>query len=216
MRSKGQLLSDYRGRVLELNVAAGQIVSAGERLGALEAENTDAELVAAAYFAVGAGKQLAIGDAVSVSPATVERARHGSLVGRIASISPFPVTTDAITNVVGSREIARELARDGSRIQVIAELDPDPQAPSGYRWTSGRGPEVEVSAGTTASNGGAAPADRLRHPDPEALEWHLSASPAPAWCGAGSVLRPSFSSKRLNAAQPPWPWCWPTTAGSFR
>ena len=86
-----------------------------------------------------------------MSPATVERARHGSLSAKVVSISPFPVSTDAITNVVGSREIARELVRDTSRIQVIAELIPDAEAPSGYRWTSGRGPNTEVSAGTTAS-----------------------------------------------------------------
>ncbi len=150
LRSKGHIVSDYRGRVLELNVAPGQIVSAGERLGALEAEDTHARLVAAAYFPVGEGKKLKAGDEVRISPATVERTRFGSILGKIVSVSPFPVTLDAISNVVGSREIAVELSRSSSRIGVMAELTLDEHTHSGYRWTSGRGPETEVTAGTTA------------------------------------------------------------------
>ena len=151
LASKGQLLSEFTGRVLELNVAPGQVISPGQRLGSVEAEDTSARLVAAAYFDVGDGKKVESGGVVRVSPATVERERHGSIIGEVSSVSPFPVTIDAITNVVGSREIAAELAGSGGRIQVLAELTTDPDSPSGYRWTSGSGPQTRVTAGTTAS-----------------------------------------------------------------
>ena len=151
LRSKGQILSKFRGRVLELNVAPGQIVQSGQRLGSLEAEDTEAKLVAASYFSVADGKKLEVGDEVQVSPVTVERARYGSLLGKIESVSPFPVSVDAITSVVGSREIAMELARNTTRIGVMANLETDDESSSGYRWTSGRGPTIEVTTGTTAT-----------------------------------------------------------------
>lgn len=151
LRSKGQILSKYRGRVLELNVVPGQIVQPGQRLGSLEAEDTDAKLVAATYFSVADGKRLEVGDEVQISPVTVERARYGSLLGKIESVSPFPVSVDAITSVVGSREIAMELTRNTTRIGVMANLEIDEDSFSGYRWTSGRGPEIEVTTGTNAT-----------------------------------------------------------------
>ena len=150
LRTRGRILSEFTGRVLELNVTSGQLVSAGERIGSVEAEDTDARLVAAAYFKVGDGKRIDGNSVISVSPATVERARFGSIVATVRSVSPFPVTVDAIANVVGSREIAAQLARQETRIQVLAELAHDPDTPSGYRWTSGVGPDISVTAGTTA------------------------------------------------------------------
>jgi len=150
LRTRGRILSEFTGRVLELNVASGQLVSAGERIGSVEAEDTDAKLVAAAYFKVGDGKKIDQSTQISVSPATVERARFGSIIAEVGSVSPFPVTVDAIANVVGSREIAAELAKQSTKIQVLAELAVDTTTPSGYRWTSGEGPDTSVTAGTTA------------------------------------------------------------------
>ena len=151
LHSKGHILSKYRGRILELNVSPGQIVSAGERLGSLEAEDTDAKLVAASYFSVGDGKKLKVGDEIHITPTTVERARFGSILGKIVSVTPFPVTIDAIASVIGSRKIAMELVQNRSKIGVIADLELDGESHSGYRWTSGKGPEMKVTTGTTAS-----------------------------------------------------------------
>lgn len=88
---------------------------------------------------------------VRVSPVTVERERYGNMVGTVASVSPFPVTTEAITNVVGNAEIAQTLAAGGIKIEVFCDLEVDTNSPTGYRWTSGAGPDTDVSAGTTGS-----------------------------------------------------------------
>ena len=151
LRTSSQIVSEYSGRILEVTAAAGQIVTAGQRLGSIEAEDPEGKLVAVAYFEVGDGKKITPGMSVRVSPVTVERERYGNMVGTVTSVSPFPVTTEAVTNVVGNAEIAQTLAAGGIKIEVFCDLEVDGNAPTGYRWTSGEGPDTDVSAGTTGS-----------------------------------------------------------------
>ena len=151
LRTSSQIVSEYSGRILEVTAAVGQIVSAGQRLGSMEAEDPDGKLVAVAYFGIADGKKITPGMNVRVSPVTVERERYGNMVGTVASVSPFPVTTEAITNVVGNAEIAQTLAAGGIKIEVFCDLEVDRNSLTGYRWTSGAGPDTDVSAGTTGS-----------------------------------------------------------------
>lgn len=149
LRDKSRVVSEYPGRILEITAAVGQIVTAGHRLGALEVEDPKGELFAVAYLNVGDGKKVESGMATRVSPDTVQRERFGSMVGEVVSVSRFPVTTDAVVNVVGSAEIAKALVQGGPRIEVFSRLEPDSTTPTRYRWTSGDGPKTRVSAGTT-------------------------------------------------------------------
>jgi len=149
LRTKSQIVNEYTGRILEITASAGQIVSAGQRMGAIETEDPHGKLLAVGYFQVSDGKKIEPGMDVRISPATVERERYGSILGKIVSVSPFPVTTEAITNVVGNAEVAQVLSAGGTKIEVFADLSTDPSSLSGYRWTSGKGPDIKVTAGTT-------------------------------------------------------------------
>jgi len=151
LKTKSQIVSDYRGRILEVTASVGQIVTAGQRLGAIETEDPKGKLLAVTYFRVSDGKKIEPGMDMRITPATVERERHGSIAGKVLSVSPFPVTTEAVTNVVGNAEVAQLLSAGGSKIEVFAELTQDPSSPTGYKWTSGKGPDVKITAGTTGA-----------------------------------------------------------------
>ncbi len=149
LRTKSQIVSEYTGRILEVTASIGQIVSAGQRLGAIEPEDPNGKLLSAGYFQVSDGKQIEPGMDVRITPVTVERERYGSIIGKVVSVSPFPVTTDAITNVVGNAEVAQALSAGGTKIEVFAELGTDASSLTGYKWTSGKGPDIKITAGTT-------------------------------------------------------------------
>lgn len=151
LASRGRIVSDYAGKVLELTAAPGAILNAGQRLGAIETDNPNAELMGIAYFAVDRGKQLATGMDIRITPSTVQRERYGSIEGRIAEVSAFPVTTDAVTSMVGNAEMAQQMTNGQSVIQVLASLLRDERAATGFKWTSGRGPREAITAGTTAA-----------------------------------------------------------------
>jgi len=151
LKTKSRIITEYTGRILEVTSSVGQIVGAGERLGAMEIEDAKGKLVAVSYFTVSDGKKIEPGMDVRVTPATVERERYGSIVGKVQTVSPFPVTTEAVTNVVGNAEVAQNLSGGGNKIEVFADLELDSSSPTGFRWTSGKGPELSITPGTTSS-----------------------------------------------------------------
>ena len=151
LATRAQIVSEHTGRVLEITTGPGQIVNGGQRIGAIETEDADGELMGVAFFNVGDGKKLVEGGVLRITPSTVERQRFGSIVGEITSVSAFPVTTDAISAMVGNAEVAQDISGGRSVIQVVATLRKDAEAYTGYQWTSGKGPPGPLTAGTTAS-----------------------------------------------------------------
>jgi HlyD family secretion protein len=108
-------------------------------------------LTGVVYFTVRDGKRLGPGAKIQVTPDTFERRRDGAIRGTVRSVSDYPVTIAEARNVVGNEAVAEALIASGHLIQVVADLERDPDTPSGYVWTTSRGPSVPVSAGTTAT-----------------------------------------------------------------
>lgn len=149
--------ADRAGKVLEVIVSRGSMVTAGQRLALVATTDPDQELVALAYFDNAAGKQIEAAKKVGrplparVAPAHVQPQRDGSLLGAVEKVSPYPRTAEAVVTQVGNREMARMLVGDQSRIEVEIALHRDEESRA-LQWTSGRGPslDVPITAGTTA------------------------------------------------------------------
>ena len=148
---QGTIISEHTGKILELTMREGQIVQAGSRIGSIETTSDEDELLGLAYLRVGDGKKVKPGMDIRISPSTVERERHGSIEAVVAEVTPFPVTSDAVATVIGSREIARELMQNTTKIQITSTLKMDEKSVSGFKWTSGTGPPDTITAGTTAA-----------------------------------------------------------------
>jgi HlyD family secretion protein len=108
------------------------------------------ELKHLAFFPIGAGKKIAPGMKIQVNPVNIERQRFGSIVGKVTEVSPFPVTSEGIANVIGNTDIAGSVIERGGTIQLEAELIKDESGPTGLKWTS-KGPDTPVTAGTTTT-----------------------------------------------------------------
>ena len=89
---------------------------------------------------------------VLMTPDTIKRERYGGIVGKVTSISVFPVTSEGAISMVGNAEIAQQLMGEaGGKVEVIAELKINSQTLSGYQWSSSQGPALEISPGTTTT-----------------------------------------------------------------
>ena len=151
LAEKGRIVSQHAGRIIEVSAAVGQVIGVGQRLGAIEIEDDESELVAVAYFSLESGKKIEANMEARVSPSTVRRERYGSIIGTVIEVSSYPVTTDAVTNVLGNAELAKMLTAGGSWIEVVVMLHPDTTTPTEFRWTSGAGPDSEITTATTVS-----------------------------------------------------------------
>jgi len=151
LEKNSQIISEYTGSILEVAANVGQVVGLGSRLGSLEVEESSSHLVCLSYFPVQDGKRIKAGMKIQVTPDTVKRERFGGILGTVASVSIFPVTKEGAATLVGNPEVVSRLLGEGPQIEVIAELERDPVNFSGYKWSSSKGPPLQMSFGTTAS-----------------------------------------------------------------
>lgn len=147
---ESQIVSDCDGIILDVSVQQGQVIGLGTRCGTIEKADPDGRLTNLAFFSVLDGKRVSVGDSVRVTPSTVQREREGSIVGLVQRVSAFPVTQESVISEIGNTEIAANLLKQGGAIEVEVELERDPSAFSGFKWTS-RGPDKQFTAGTTTS-----------------------------------------------------------------
>jgi HlyD family secretion protein len=146
-----EIASQYSGRILEITLTPGQVVSPGTRLATIEAENPKKKLVSVTYFPVSDGKKIQPGMAIQITPQTVKRERYGGIVGNISSLSKFPITKEAAASEVGNSELVETLVSEKQEalIQVFSNLELNSSTPTGYKWSSSTGPQLKISSGTT-------------------------------------------------------------------
>ena len=144
-----RVVANRAGRVLELLVDRGDVVSPGTPLLNLEVVSED--LMAVLFVPATTGKRIEPGMAVRVSPSTVKREEFGSMVGRVVWAAEYPSTSRGMIRLLGNEALVQKLMQEGPPIQVNVALERDPSTPSGFRWSSSNGPSLKISSGTLAT-----------------------------------------------------------------
>lgn len=149
LKEQSLIVSPFNARVLDLAIAPNQVISPGSRIGSLDRIDRTEDFITAAFLPIDAGKKISKGMSVQVTPTNVEKNRYGGILGKVTQVSPFPITVDDIDRMIGNPETARLLVGKGSVIQVSVALEKNPATPSGYRWSSSKGPKNQLTTGTT-------------------------------------------------------------------
>jgi len=149
LEESARVVSPRDGRVLELLVDRGDVVTPGTPI--LNLEVASEELMAVLFVPASAGKRVQKGMVARVSPSTVKREEYGSILGRVAWAAEFPSTERGMTRLLGNEALVQRLMEEGPPIQVNVALERDPSTLTGYRWTSSGGPGVTISSGTLAA-----------------------------------------------------------------
>ncbi len=143
--------SPYAGRVVEVKVAQGMLVSVGMPLVTVEGEGDGAgALDVVAYVSASDGKKIARGMTIHIAPSTVRREEFGYLIGEVTFVSDYPATAHSMRLTLQNEELVRQLSGAAAPIEIRAKLFPAETA-SGLRWSSSSGPPLKISAGTLAS-----------------------------------------------------------------
>lgn len=151
-RHASRVVSPYTGRVLEVMIDQGQVLSAGAPILSLDRDGPDVQdLVAIVFVASVYGKMVRPGMEIQISPSTVRQEEFGMMRGEVTFVSSFPASHRGMLRVLKNEQLVRELSGGGAPYEIHAELSVDPAAESRYRWTSSAGPAIEIQSGTTAA-----------------------------------------------------------------
>ena len=143
--------SPEAGRVLEVRVSRGDLVRPGIPILNLELQSADqSELETILYVRAAEGKMIKPGMEVQISPSTVRKEEYGYMLGDVKEVSKFSASRQGMLRVLVNEELVSEfLSTTGAgpiAVQVVLKRNPD--TISGFQWSSGRGPDVEINAGT--------------------------------------------------------------------
>ena len=150
LKLAAEITSPYSGEVIEVTTEQGALVQPGQTVMSISLDGTHlTSLQAVIFIPTQYGKRIEPGMQVQLSPSTVEAEEYGYLVGRVTYVSDYPATSRAMMLLLKNEELVQSLGQDAP-FEVRAELLPDPSTISRYRWTSSRGPAVQIQSGTPA------------------------------------------------------------------
>lgn len=145
-----RVVSPYTGRVLEVKVKTGDMVSAGTPVITIEQSGGNLKaLEAVMYIPAGEGKKVIPGMEVQIAPASINKEEYGFMQGRVISVSEFPASRQGMMITLGNEALVNQLSYGASALlEVRVDLIPDIATVSGYKWSSGDGPPTELNSGT--------------------------------------------------------------------
>jgi HlyD family secretion protein len=97
------------------------------------------------------GKQIRAGDVVQLAISTARREEFGFVIGRVRMVADIPSTAEGMQRSLKNKQLVQTLSNNAAPFEAVIDLYADPATPSGYRWSSSRGPDIRLNGGTLVS-----------------------------------------------------------------
>ena len=141
-----KIVSPYSGEVIEVKVYRGGAINAGEAVASIQPNVRELEVLA--YIPSSEVKEIITGMEVEISPSTVKREEFGFMKGTVAYVGDYPSTKAALMRNFENESLVQSIMAAGPVTEVHVRLMPEQTTPSGYRWSSPKGPDVSITSGT--------------------------------------------------------------------
>lgn len=141
--------SPFNGQILEIQVVNGQEVKEDQSIAWLEKPGIKPkDLHFFCYVPANQGDKVKKGMSTTLQLFNVDPQKEGYLMGTVSDVSQYPVTMQHVFSIVQSKDLVEFLMQKQSAlIEVLVDPILDPSSPSGYRWTSGKGPDMKIHPG---------------------------------------------------------------------
>ncbi|MEU6220008.1 HlyD family efflux transporter periplasmic adaptor subunit [Streptomyces sp. NPDC047022] len=146
--------SPFTGQVVGFPVDKGQVVHPGTTVASVERTDANAgtgggndrdAMVAMVFVPAPRAAGLRPGQSVDLSVSTAPAGTFGLLRGRIESVSPYSLTSEAVSGLVGGDLAAHTYAGSSPPRLVVVRLLRTADTPTGFVWTSASGPPGRLS-----------------------------------------------------------------------
>jgi multidrug efflux pump subunit AcrA (membrane-fusion protein) len=135
------------GTVTAVFAQTGQVVVPGRVLANVRPLYAKGVLVSYLFVKLDDVRSIQPGMKAELAPAGLDTQEESLLVGHVRRVNRYPATAQRIAQVAGTG-VANQLASGPVRAEVDVQLVQDPSTPTGYEWTTGKGPAEPLAAGT--------------------------------------------------------------------
>ncbi|MEM7566834.1 MAG: NHLP bacteriocin system secretion protein [Pseudomonadota bacterium] len=150
LRTAGTITAPVHGEIAEIAAGQGTLLSAGHPVASILPSRRDqpGAIEAVVFVNLADGKRVAPDDTVLIAPNSLEAGTHDRVRARVLRVAQTPATHESLTQILGNESLSARAMQAGPLFTVNVRLEEDAATPSGYRWTSGTGPDVRLTPGT--------------------------------------------------------------------
>ncbi len=142
------IISNYDGIVLDQRAFVGSLVKQGSVIAVIEPNSGSKEQRAIVFVPLKDARRLRPGMKGYIIPTVIKKEESGMIIGKVSHVCSYPLSYVGLVNMVSSDLLASEISKSGAQVFVKLDLEKDQEAYSGYRWTSGKGPDIKLKSGT--------------------------------------------------------------------
>jgi HlyD family secretion protein len=148
-RDASQVVSTRDGIVTEITASQGGSVERGSPLMTIEQTGRGSDnMKAILYFPAADGKRIKTTMKMKISPTSVKPEDYGYILGLVTRVSMFPASRQGMMQIFANEDLVAAMFNYGPPIEVHAELVMASDTPSGFKWSSGKGPNMKIHVGT--------------------------------------------------------------------
>lgn len=142
---QSQIVCYESGVVQDVFVHAGDYVTKGTKIATVvQSPPKGKNLECFLYVPMEQIHNVKKGMQVSLYPDFADKNTYGNMMGTVASISTYPVTENYMFDVLGSQELAQGFMKNSACFEVAVSLVTSEETPTGYLWTTSKGPSSEI------------------------------------------------------------------------
>ncbi|MBA3535060.1 MAG: NHLP bacteriocin system secretion protein [Tatlockia sp.] len=139
--------SPINGIVVAIHIAIGDPIKGGKPIISIADEQRGLE--AFIYVSTQDGQRIKVGEKCLVSPENIPREEFGSLMGKVSAISTLSNVPESIKTALHNLTLAKRRPKSGATVVVRISIMKDLKTFSGYKWSSGKGPDQFLAPGTS-------------------------------------------------------------------
>lgn len=146
---RSQVKTGFSGRVVEIEFNRGDYLNQHQTLLSLEEHKaSERELEGFIYISAVEAKKIERGMDVKISPTFLEKEEYGFILAKVIKVSDFPVSKSRLNKNFGSTGISEMFENMQGVVEIQVELIANKDNFSGLEWTSGSGPDLQISSGS--------------------------------------------------------------------
>jgi HlyD family secretion protein len=143
------VVAPVSGEVVEEKIYTGSLIAAGTSVVSVEPD--DGQVIAVIYVPSVLAKDVKAGMDAEISPSTAKREEFGFIRGKVTYVADYPATAAGMMTLLENDSLVASLRGRGTVTEVDVAMERSTDTPSGFRWSSSRGPETQVTPGTLCS-----------------------------------------------------------------
>lgn len=147
---KNDIYAVTSGIVYDILISVGSAVTSGTEIAQVMHSNSteNDEDIVVCYVKLSDAKKIKPGMEVHVSPSIADESEYGYILGHVEEVSSHVASNFDMLAQLGEQTLVNEFNGTGAVHEVRVRLEDDGSTESGYRWSSEKGSEVDMSTGT--------------------------------------------------------------------